>query len=36
MTADEHDVLSKAATRLSVGTSTYMRMKALEAARDGT
>ena len=30
--ADEHDTLRQAAERLSIGISTYMRMKTLEAA----
>ncbi len=36
VTADEYDTLRQAAERLSIGTSTYVRMKALEAARSDT
>lgn len=35
MSVEEQETLRAAAARLSIGTSTYMRMKALEAARDG-
>lgn len=32
---DEHAELDRAATEMGVGVSTYLRLKALEAAHDG-
>lgn len=34
MTAEEHKVIKDAAERMGVGVSTYLRLKALEAARN--